>query len=249
MADRSESKGARPGRGLFIAGTDTGVGKTVAAASIALGLESLGRGPVCVMKPIETGCRMRGGRLIASDAEFHRKMLDSSEPGELLCPVRLRPPVAPVTAAKMEKRRIGQEDWRPSFDALVGRHAFVIVEGAGGVMVPVREDYLISDMISELEIPCVVVARTSLGTINHTLLTVEHLLTKGIPVLGLVFNRTGTATKPGIAERTGPGLVSRIARIPVLGIIPGMPSITRDALRRTGKRISENLISVLEAPR
>jgi len=247
MADRSETgKSELLSRGLFVFGTDTGVGKTVAAAALGLGLESLGHGPVAVMKPVETGCRRgRSGRLVARDARFHGRMLSLPD-DEDLCPVRLSHPLAPLTASKMEGRPIRKSDWYPSFRRLVKRFPFLLVEGAGGVMVPVSRNCLMSDLGRMTGLPCVVVARTGLGTINHTLLSVEHLRSKGIPVLGLIFNRGERSARIGYDEQTGPALAAHLAGLPVLGTLPHLQSMERGALIRMGKKPASRLLDLLE---
>jgi len=246
MEDRSETMARKQGRGLFITGTDTGVGKTLVASALGLGLEALGQGPVCVMKPVETGCRLRNGKRVPHDARFHRRMLMLSETEESLCPVRLRYPLAPLSAAELEGRTLKKTDWLPAFKRLQERYGFVLVEGAGGAMVPLSMSCMMSDMAMDLKVPCVVVARTALGTINHTLLTVEHLRSKGVPVLGLVFNRVGVPGRASLAEVTGPELASSLASVPVLGTMPRMVAVTRKALAAAGTGMAQRLVTLLD---
>src|SRR5208337_1220313 len=107
---------------------------------------------------------------------------------------------------------------------LVQKYEFLVVEGAGGLMVPIKmrngsSAYYMADLIKELDFPAVIVARAGLGAINHTLLTVTHAIGKGIRVLGVIINSTGPAGNT-IAERTNPGVLQRICPVPIMGIVP-----------------------------
>ena len=172
-------------RGIFVTGTDTGVGKTVVSCAIARGLRERGI-DVGVMKPIETGVTDEG----PLDA---RALLEASKSGDDLaevCPQQFALPAAPSVAAAAEGREVELARLRESYSRLA-RHDFMIVEGAGGLLVPILESgngiYDMGDLALQLELPLVLVARTALGTINHTLLSLREIERRGIPFAGVVF--------------------------------------------------------------
>ncbi len=205
-------------KGIFITGTDTGVGKTYVASGIAASLRAKGVN-VGVMKPAETGCRIRAGDLIPADAIRLAKAADAHDTLMLINPYRFRKPLAPFVAAELEGKKIEVSRIMNAYRALVRRHDFMIIEGAGGIMVPLSRNYLYLDLARAIGLPVVVVARPGLGTINHTLLTVAALKERGISIAGVVINYSDKR-RQGPAERTSPGVIEKISRVPVLGIVP-----------------------------
>lgn len=204
-------------KGIFITGTDTGVGKTYIACGIAAGLRMRGI-DVGVMKPVETGCRMKDGDLIPSDSIRLMKAAGIKDALSLVNPCRFRRPLAPAVAAELEGKRISVDRIQKAYAALSRRHEFMIVEGAGGIMVPLRHDALYLDLAASLGLPVLIVARPGLGTINHTLLTVEALKNRKIPIAGIVFN-SATRSLRGLAEKTNPAVIGRISGIGIAGTI------------------------------
>lgn len=177
-------------RGLFITGTDTGVGKTYVAAIIARSLRIAGF-RVGVYKPAASGCRLDGAELISDDALALWEA--AGRPGSLdeVCPQRFLAPLAPHLAACAEGRRIDRDQLRRGLDVWTARSDIVLVEGAGGLMSPLGESDYVADLAGHFGFPLVVVARNVLGTINHTLLTLHAAATfrGGLPVAGIVLNR------------------------------------------------------------
>ena len=169
--------------GLFVTGTDTGVGKTVVACALAEQLRARGV-DVGVMKPIETGVGSQG----PLDAIALAEAADVRDAMELICPIRLALPAAPAVAADAEQRDIDLAAIRAAFDTLQSRHECVIVEGAGGLLVPIRASFTMADLARDLALPLLVVARGRLGTVNHTLLTLEVAAGRGLPVAGVVLS-------------------------------------------------------------
>jgi len=202
-------------KGIFVTGTDTGVGKTFVSAGIARALRVRGIG-VGVMKPAETGCRSRGGKLIPADAIALMRSAEAADPLDLVNPYRFLPPLAPMVAAQQEGRTIETRKIKEAFRLLKKKHEFLIVEGAGGIMVPLtsRTSYL--DLAAELRLPVLIIARPGLGTINHTLLTIMALHARRVPIAGTVFNHS-TDGRQGRAERTNPSIIERLSGVPVLG--------------------------------
>jgi len=200
-------------KGIFVTGTDTGVGKTVVSAALAWSLKQSGK-RVAVMKPVQTGTNT--GSIM--DIEFVEMVMEMNYPIEEVCPYRFPEPLAPLVAANMAGEKIDIERIKSLFHKLSSSHDITIVEGAGGLLVPITEDYLMSDLAFDLELPIVIVVRPSLGTLNHTLLTVESAKARGLKVLGIVINQFPSS--PGLAECTNPGLILKMTGENILGVIP-----------------------------
>ncbi|MGH7909123.1 MAG: dethiobiotin synthase [Thermodesulfobacteriota bacterium] len=200
-------------KGIFITGTDTGVGKTVVSAALALTLKQTGN-KVAVMKPVQTGTDS-GGCL---DIEFIQSVIETNYPLDNVCPYRFSHPLAPLVAANLVGERIDLERIKSCYYRLASIHDTVIVEGAGGLLVPLTDNYLMSDLASNLCLSLIIVTRPSLGTLNHTLLTVESAKARGLKVMGIIINQF--PSYPGLAERTNPELILKMTGEPILGILP-----------------------------
>jgi dethiobiotin synthetase len=204
--------------GLFITGTDTGVGKTLVAAAIADWFRRHSY-RVAVCKPIATGCARRREGLVSEDAEFLAHHADAKFPLDTICPQRFAEPLAPAIAAERAKQPIEWNAIDSAIQSMSAQSDILIVEGVGGVMVPIARKILVLDMIGWLRLPAVVVARAGLGTINHTLLTLQALRSAGISIAGVVINKYPPETPP-IAEETNPRAIEKWGNIPVLCMIP-----------------------------
>jgi dethiobiotin synthetase len=203
-------------RGIFITGTDTGVGKTVVAAVLARLLRMRGLS-VGVMKPVTSGCREEAGRLLSDDALLLCQAA-GVECTDDVAPYLLREPVAPAEAAKQDGVVIDFARISAAFGRLAAAHDYVIVEGAGGLMVPLAGGLLVADLVRQLDLPLLVVARPALGTINHTVLTCFSAQQMELKVTGVVINNYPDA--PGLAERSAPHHIGSLCGAPVLGIWP-----------------------------
>ena len=203
--------------GIFITGTDTGVGKTYVAAGLAAAFRERGK-DVGVMKPAETGCTARAGKLVPKDALRLIQASGARDALGLVNPYRFRPPLAPFVAAEINGIKIEPKKIIQAYRTLSRRHDFMIVEGAGGIMVPLSGKYLFLDLAREMKLPVVIVARPGLGTINHTLLTITALRTQGIAIAGVVFNYT-QEQHIGPAEETNPLVIASLSGINILGIL------------------------------
>jgi dethiobiotin synthetase len=211
--------------GVMITGTDTSVGKTVVAGALAAALRA--RGIDCgVMKPIQTGASQTADGRISLDARFLALAAGVSDPVDAICPVLLDAAAAPATAAAEAGQEIHILPILDAFDALAQGRELMIVEGAGGLAVPLVGKYLLADLVLELELPLIVVARASLGTINHTLLTLHFARHHGLEVLGVIIN--GYPAEPDLAERTAPALIERLSGVPVLAIVPYVEGVDVD---------------------
>jgi len=205
------------GKGVFITGTDTGVGKTIVAAALALYLRKSGI-RVAVLKPVTSGAVVINGRLSSEDAELLRWASACTAPDTDIAPYLFREQIAPSESAAREGVVIQIDPIRDAFERLSSSHDFVIVEGAGGLLVPLAEGFLIADLAKELSLPLLIVARPNLGTVNHTFLTCECARSRGIDILGVVIN--GQSAQPDIIEEYAPRLISQYAAVSVSAVLP-----------------------------
>ena len=203
-------------RGIFVTGTDTGVGKSIVAAALARLLTMRGV-KVGVMKPVTSGCREEDGRLVSDDALLLCQAAGTACSDDI-APYLLREPVAPAEAAKRDGVVIDFGRIREAYDRLAAAHDYVIVEGAGGLMVPLAGGLLVADLARQLDLPLLVVARPDLGTINHTVLTCFAAGQMELRVAGVIVNNYPAS--PGLAERSAPHHIGSLCGAPVLGIWP-----------------------------
>jgi dethiobiotin synthetase len=204
--------------GLLITGTDTGVGKTVIAGAIAHSLRRQ-QHRIGVLKPVATGCVRRREGLVSEDAEFLAHCADTPFPLDVICPQRYAEPLAPAVAADRASQPLDWDAVQRSLDMICRGSDLLIVEGVGGVMVPLDAKHTCLDMATWLGLPVIIVARAGLGTINHALLTARVLKAAGVKVAGVVINRY-TAEHPSVAEETNPRIIERWSKLPVLCIVP-----------------------------
>jgi dethiobiotin synthetase len=145
-------------------------------------------------------------------------MSGSSAPREHICPYRLREPLAPAVAAEREHVSISTRYINEVFRKLCADCEAIIVEGAGGLLVPMADGVLTPDIIRQLGLPVLIVARLSLGTVNHSLLTIRQIQSEGLPLTGIVFSRT--QAQDTAAEQTNPAVLQRYTNVPILGCLP-----------------------------
>ena len=207
--------------GLFITGTDTEVGKTVVAGAIADWFRRR-RFRVGVCKPAATGCKRVREGLVSEDAEFLAHCADAAAPLDIICPQRFAEPLAPAVAAERAGTPLDWESVDRALREIVGQSDVLIVEGVGGVMVPMDQKFLVRDMMKWLALSAVVVARPGLGTINHTLLTLSALREAKIPIAGVVVNRY-PADSASIAEETNLRVIEKWGKTPLLTVVPDEP--------------------------
>ena len=203
--------------GIFITGTDTAVGKTLVTAALAWSLKELGL-DVGVMKPVETG--VVKGR--PSDAGRLTRAAQVSDSLDLVRPYAFRLPVAPFDAARAERRTIKIPTIMQAYYELQAQHDLLLIEGVGGVHVPVTPTMDVLDLIEKLKAPVLVVGRAGLGGVNHAMLTLNALCKRKIPILALVLNQTVPA-KTAVArrqERSTLELLRESAGVPVIGPLP-----------------------------
>lgn len=206
------------GKGIFLTGTDTGVGKTFVGAGLISAMKQIGVN-ACPMKPLESGCKVRRGKLIPADAMYLMKASGVKEPLDAINIYRLRHPLAPSVAAEIEGVIINRIKIITAYNHLSEKYDITIVEGAGGIMTPVYKEYLFLDLAKDLDLPVLIVSRSGLGTINHTLLTINAARNRRLNVLGVIIN-SSPETRQGLPEKTSPEVITRLAGVPVLGIVP-----------------------------
>jgi dethiobiotin synthetase len=210
-------------KGVFVTATNTGVGKTTVAAGLVGFLKQQGI-DVGVMKPVATGAiECDSGKLISQDAEMLVKFSGSTDPWQWINPYCLATAVTPSLAARIEGVSIDFAKLKSIQDDILKRHDFIVVEGAGGALSPVFENLVVADLIKALELPAVIVSRSSLGTINHTLMTYECLSLRQIQVLGFFLNRF--PRNPNLAEGTNAEIIVSVGGLAHLGSISEMGDI------------------------
>ena len=207
-------------RGIFVTGTDTEIGKTAITAGLAAVLKRRGI-DAGVMKPISAGSR--------ADAELLKRAARSNESLDTINPIYLRDPLSPNIAARREKKIL---DLVPVFDAfnrLSEIHDYLLVEGVGGLLVPIADDVLVADLVARFDLPLLIVARAALGTINHTLLTIEAARARDLQVNSVIYN-TLSPGGPDVSAQMSPGVVTRISGVPSSGTVPYDPDVNVDAI-------------------
>ena len=213
--------------GIFITGTDTGVGKTVVAASLLRCMRSKGVDAV-PMKPVETG-------VVDTDTDL-QFCLDAcglkptAHDMADMTPFQYEPACSPHLAGRLAGSY-------PDIDTIVAcahrlgqEHSLVLMEGAGGVLAPLNESQTMLDLMATCRFPVMLVARSGLGTINHTLLSLEAIHARGLEVLGVVFNDTQPAEQSDEFIRSdNPDCIERFGGVKILGHVPAMDSIGANA--------------------
>ncbi len=201
-------------RAIFVTGTDTGVGKTYVCGLLLKYLKDKGIKAV-TQKWVQTGCRS----FRETDIALHQRMAFLPEKKiDNQIPYVFKHPVSPHLAAALENRRISKKVIKNSFKALCRNNEYVIVEGAGGVLVPLNKNTLMIDLVKELRLPVLIVVHNKLGAINHALLTIEALKKRKIKMIGILFNNVKGQNPKILADN--PKIVAKLAKVRVLGILP-----------------------------
>jgi dethiobiotin synthetase len=199
-------------RGLFITGTDTGVGKTYVACLIIRALRARGR-EVRACKPVATGAERFGSQWLSDDA-LRLGEATSSENYRSITPWVFPEPLAPSVAARLHGVSLSVERIAAAIHEQAVPSTDLIVEGIGGLLCPLNESETVADLIAALGLPALVVTRNALGTLNHTLLTLEVASSRRLPIVGAIVNET--APSDGLAEQTNAEELRRLLRVPIL---------------------------------
>ncbi len=204
-------------KGLFITGTDTGVGKTMVAATLAYALQQR-HIDFSYVKPVESGIINREYLEKESDAALVKRAGSLSESLEEIVPFTFREPLAPLLAARREGINLPEKKLKECIRARIKPSKLTLVEGAGGLLAPLCPNYLVIDLIKDLQLPVLVVCRTSLGAINHTMLTLDRLRRENLEPVGIIANHITANT--GTAEETFTTQLSEFDPVTVFGEFP-----------------------------
>ena len=215
---------------IFITATDTAVGKTVTAFVVGVLLRKQGF-DVGVMKPVQCA----GG-----DARFLKKALGIQDELKVINPFYAPEPLSPHLAFRRAKIKFDKQRVQKELEKLRARHDIVLVEGAGGLMVPLTNGYYNADLIADLKARVIIVARLDLGTINHTLLTIHEARKRGLMIMGLVFCQTKPVRK-GLPENTNPQEIEKLSGVEVLGIIPYLKPLNKKNILRRCQNLKLNV--------
>ncbi len=205
------------GKGIFITGTDTGVGKTAVTASLARSVQAQGLS-VGVMKPIETGANQ--ANTLRSDAHRLKNALQSTQSPDSVCQYAFPDPIAPLSAANRWKQTINLQSIQSAYLKLTENYEWVFIEGVGGVMVPITNDSQVRDLIKMLQLPCIIVGHAILGSVNHLLLTLDALTNLEIQVLAIILNHSQPANNSEIHQlqtESTVQLIQKLSGVPVFG--------------------------------
>jgi dethiobiotin synthetase len=215
---------------IFVTGTDTGIGKTVISSAISAFFSLRKQMNVGVMKPFECGLSKTDKDLLPWDAICLREASGSNDDLNTISPYTLEAPVAPEVAAMLEHVNIDINMVDKIYHSLAKSHDLLVIEGAGGVLVPIKENFFFADLIQKWNAPTLIVSRLGLGTINHTLLTNHLLKERGIKVIGVILNNTdGLGDLPA---QTNPDILRKYLDVPVLGIFPHVKDLLKGSLDR-----------------
>lgn len=206
---------------VFITGTDTGVGKSIFTSLLSLFYLNKGK-KVAIAKPLQTG--------ITKDTDYLSFLTENKVP--IFNTYSFKLGAAPLVSAKAEDKRIDINKIVSDLKNLENDFEFLIIEGVGGISVPLKENYLLSDLMTELNYPVIIVARATLGTINHTVLTIEFAKQKKLNVLGFVVSGYNENSND-IVVKTAPSVISEITGVECLLKIPMLENINYNTINKT----------------
>lgn len=217
-------------KAYFITATDTEAGKTFITAGLAAAARDMGRN-VGIMKPISCGGM--------DDALYFKKMVGLADPIDLINPVQFKQPLSPYAASKTEKVKIDVQKIKSIFRSLVKFCDITFVEGIGGALCPITKRYFVADMIKDLNIPAVIISRAGLGTINHTLMTVNSFRKRNIRIAGIIMNGFDDSEP---SQRSNAHIIEEISGVPVIGRIRARSSFKGLLKQIREQNILEGLI-------
>lgn len=228
-------------KGVFVIGSDTEVGKTVVSAAIICALKEKGVDAV-YMKPVGSDGVPVDGRLVSPDALFVARAAKLEDPWELINPVCVPGAMSPLAAAKAAGLEIDLGSVGPCYHELSRSHDFVLVEGVGGLLVPMSDGVLAGDLFKDINLDALVVGRAGLGTINHCLLTIEALKHRGVKTLGFCYGKRGDTKDQSLSTNAEHTMMFTDA--PFLGALPDLGIIDEqapdsDSLARAGASLNK----------
>ena len=203
-------------KSYFITATDTGVGKTTITAALASSIKKSGI-DVGIMKPVATGLLQKTG-FKSSDVSILYHASKVTDPENEINPIFMPLPASPYDASKMLDMKFDKKIILEQFTKLKNKHDMMLVEGIGGIMTPLTRNYFVADLIKDLGLETIVVTRSTLGTLNHTMMTIKTCQDYGIPVKGILVNNYDENGGP--AEKNAPTTIHEITGVPILGVLP-----------------------------
>ncbi|GBE00215.1 ATP-dependent dethiobiotin synthetase BioD 1 [bacterium BMS3Abin07] len=228
-------------KGFFITATDTSVGKTIISAAMVRALNYLGY-RTAAMKPIETGCNKIDDMLMPQDGLFLKNVSGMDENISDITPCTYENPLSPLAAGEIEGRTVDLAAILDAYNELTKRYDAIVVEGIGGISVPVTKDYFVSDLALQMGLPLIIVARPTLGTINHTLLTVHYAVAKGMEIAGIILNYS-SEPEGGVDEDTDRKTLESVTDIPIIGVFPHLADFEEETIdRATMKSLNTGIL-------
>lgn len=205
-------------KGIFITGTDTGIGKTTVAAGLASAMCRKGI-DIGVMKPFATAEKIFSYKYKSEDSALLARAAKIKDPDEEINPFFYSIPTAPFVAAKITKEKaVNLSAAKSIYYRLASKHDFMIVEGIGGIMVPLTKKESVADFVRSLNLSTIIVASSRIGTINHVLLTVKACRDYGLNILGIIINNM--PREPSIVEKKIVEIIQEVSSVAVLCVIP-----------------------------
>ena len=214
--------------GFFITGTDTDVGKTVVTACLTTLFKSQDVG---VMKPIETGVDPTCSSTANSDTKFLMEVSGTTDAEEEVCPLRLKIPASPYQASQIAGTSIQPSTILKQFKVLQSRHNMMLVEGVGGLLVPITTRYNVADLAREIGLPLIIVSRVRVGTLNHTLLTINAARQHGLIIKGIILNKQENGDLDNVEEQQGE-LIEELSDTPILGTCPYIDDVSAEGIHK-----------------
>ncbi|OQA03799.1 MAG: ATP-dependent dethiobiotin synthetase BioD 1 [Planctomycetes bacterium ADurb.Bin401] len=205
-------------KGLFITATDTGVGKTLIAGAIAKILSEKGK-RVGVFKPVATGCKKTNDGLVGEDAEYLAKSIDGRFSLSQINPETFEEPAAPLACEIKENRKVDLVKIFNAYNYMCSVCDYIIVEGIGGIRVPITDGLDVLGLAKMFGLPVVIAARPGLGTINHTLLTIEAVRNAQLPLAGVIISGYDELNSD-FAHRSAPEIIARAGQTEILAAVP-----------------------------
>ncbi|AQQ54113.1 dethiobiotin synthase [Planococcus lenghuensis] len=208
--------------GIFITGTSSNVGKTVITTCLTYAFQRRQVNAV-PYKPVQCGAITDGAEWLAPDVELYRKVYTSKD-NEQLNSFLYEPRFSPHLAARLANNPIDPQVIKRNYHALQETHDLVLVEGAGGLAVPlIDEQYGTPELIIELDIPIIIVTHATVGTLNATTLTAHYAQSKGLNIKGIIIN--GYPDNPTEGIKHNPAMIEKVTGIPVIGIVPQVENV------------------------
>ena len=218
-------------KSLFITGTDTDVGKTYVTAGLAVTLRKMGI-DVGIMKPFAAGTPQKKG-FKSEDVEILSRAAQVSDPEDLVNPQFFKMAASPYTASKSLKVKVKVKSVLSNFKKLSKLHSMLLVEGMGGIMTPILKNYFVTDLIKDMKLPAVIVTRTRIGTVNHTIMTCKMCEKYKIPIKGIIINNFDS---DGYKVKTLKRDLQSLTGVPILGTIPFIDNLSDDSLYKNFKK-------------